>query len=565
MRRFVLSLVLTAFLSQQSSTAGSVVTRRPTRSVPCLVDADCLVFQKCSWDVTGPTGICLARKKLIRRVALNQKPTNSRSLQRATATPPVKSKTASKRFKHDTSAYQPGAFGGSNEPIRFDNQNYGRTTSGTSENVFSPNQGGSPPNSQQYHGASPLSGRDRNGGWQHGSEWPISGGPKRIVQNNGPRQATQGVQIQPSLGQDQRIVQNAGPKQATPDIIILPSLGQNHGFGKQQPNMHNVVGQSLPHASPPTYGTESNFQNERQPTGYISGPISGGQQKPMSPPRETFPTIDNHGIALSSGPTEEHSSEGRDDWRSHVTTFREDSTDEEIVLDNSKDVNYVHTVPKHVEPNRGHASSQGARFHDISRENRERAGNHQTGRQHVQHTQQQNFKSHLPKDVEPNMGHSSSQTRFYDISHENREKAGNHQTGRQHMSRTQQQNFNSHLPKYVESNRGYSPSQSATAGGRFHGVSDENRENAGNHQTGGQNVEHIKQQIANLRGLLDSPREAPQSDGVHVEQHHKERLPNTPTGNPVVYDPILKEPTGVEDDVDELDIGSPRGDKKDYF
>ncbi|CAH1252072.1 Hypp9210 [Branchiostoma lanceolatum] len=268
MKWLVLALVLTAFISQQSSTAGSVVTRRPTRSVPCLVDADCLVFQTCSWDVTGPTGICLARKKLIRRAALNQKPTNSRSLQRATATPPVKSKTASKRFKHDTSAYQP----------------------------------------------------------------------------------------------------------------------------------------------------------------------------------ETFPTIDNHGIAPSSGPTEEHSSEGRDDWRSHVTTFREDSTDEEIVLDNSKDVNY-----------------------------------------------------------------------------------------------------------------------SATAGGRFHGVSDENREDAGNHQTGGQNVEHIKQQIANLRGLLDSPRKASQSDGVHVEQHHKERLPNIPTGNPVVYDPILKEPTGVEDDVDELDVGSPRGDKKDYF
>ncbi|KAI8500694.1 hypothetical protein Bbelb_215120 [Branchiostoma belcheri] len=483
MRRWVLSLVLTAFLSQQPP--GAALPRRPTRSAPCLVDSDCLAFQECVWDredpKAQPTGICLAKKFLIRRAALKQGSTNSLPT----------AKTASKRVKHDTSAYLPGAFGDSNEPTRF----YDRTRGGASENVFTrggasknvftgggasenaftrggasenaykrggasenvftgggasenaftrggasekvsyPNQG-----SQQYQGYSPVSGRDRNGGWKQETGWPTVAGQERGVQNT-------------------------GPKQARPGIIILPSLGQNHG--KWQPNFvsNNIAGKGSTPANPPTYGAASSQENLRKPTRYISGPITGSdQQMSKFHSKGKFTTTDNHGIAPSSDNTEERTQEGPDDWRTHVATFREDSTGEEIVLDNSKDVNFIEPVPKHAESSREQSSSQGAisegRFHGMS-------------------------------------------------SHEDREEAGKHQTRRQDVLRLQEQNSKLH------------------------------------------------------DSVLESPRE------FHVKQHSKKQTSHIPTGDHAVFDPILEEPTGLEDDVDEVDVVKRREQTtetdKDYF
>ncbi|XP_019622159.1 PREDICTED: uncharacterized protein LOC109468351 [Branchiostoma belcheri] len=440
MRRWVLSLVLTAFLSQQPS--GAALSRRPTRSAPCLVDADCLAFQECVWDredpKAQPTGICLAKKFLIRRAALKQGSTNSQPAPRSrhTTIAEVRAKTASKRVKHDTSAYLPSAFGESNEPTRFYNQNYGRTRGGASENAFNPNQG-----SQQYQGYSPLSGRDRSGGWKQETEWPTVAGQERGVQNT-------------------------VPKQARPGIIILPSLGQNHG--KWQPNFvsNNVAGKVSTHANPPTtYGTASSQENLRKPTRYISGPItSSDQQMSKFHPKGKFTTTDNRGVAPSSDNTEERTSNGGDDWRSHVATFREDSTGEEIVLDNSKDVNFIEPVPKHAESSKEHSSSQGevseGRFHGMS-------------------------------------------------SHEDREKEEKHQTRRQDVLRLQEQNSKLH------------------------------------------------------DSVLESPRE------VHVKQHPKKQTSHIPTGDHAVFDPILEEPTGLENDVDEVDVVKRREQTtetdKDYF
>ncbi|XP_078579934.1 uncharacterized protein LOC144864074 isoform X2 [Branchiostoma floridae x Branchiostoma japonicum] len=368
MSQWPLSLVLTAFLSQQF--AGCAATHRPTRSAPCLIDADCLVFQECVWDrsdyAASPTGICLGKKHLIRRAALKQEPANSPSVPKAIATPAVKAKTASKRFKHDTSAYMPSAFGGSNEPTRFDNQNYGRITGGRSGNVVNPNQSRRPTTSQQYQGSSALSGGDKNGGLQQGTGWRYG----------------------------------SGPEQVRPGIIIKPSLGQ----GQWQPdflrdNLGNVAAQSSPQAHLGTYGTGSNRQNERKPGGYVSGPITGAQQTSQILPKEKSSTEYNHDIAPSGGQTEESTSNDGDDWRSHVSTFSEDSSDEKIVLDNSKDVNFVETVPKHIEPHRGDLYNQGAvaggLSHGISQQNREKAGTDQQTRRHdVQRAQLQNFNSH---------------------------------------------------------------------------------------------------------------------------------------------------------------------------
>ncbi|XP_035669818.1 uncharacterized protein LOC118411565 isoform X2 [Branchiostoma floridae] len=381
MSQWPLSLVLTAFLSQQF--AGCAATHRPTRSAPCLIDADCLVFQECVWDrsdyAASPTGICLGKKHLIRRAALKQEPANSPSVTKTIATPAVKAKTASKRFKHDTSAYMPSAFGGSNEPTRFDNQNYGRITGGRSENVFNPNQSRRPTTSQQYQGSSALSGGDKNGGLQQGTGWRYGSGPERGVQNT-------------------------GPQQVRPGIIIKPSLGQ----GQWQPaflrdNLGNVAAQSSPQAHLGTYGVGSNVQNERKPGGYISGPITGAQQTSQILPKEKSSTEYNHDITPSGGQTEESTSNDGDDWRSHVSTFSEDSSDEKIVLDNSKDVNFVETVPKHTEPHRGDSYNQGANggnnagglSHGISQQNREKAGtDYQTRRHDVQRAQLQKFNSH---------------------------------------------------------------------------------------------------------------------------------------------------------------------------